>query len=297
MAGLVQGRPPASGIIACMNDLPIGVFDSGVGGLTVAAEIARQLPNEQLLYFGDTARCPYGPRPLGRVRGFVLEIVEFLVMQQVKLVVIACNTGTAAGLAAAQERFEMPIIGVVEPGARGAVESTRSRHVGVIGTLGTVNSGAYVRALKALDAGIKVTQQACPPFVDFVERGEVSGSEVTAVAREYLEPVVGCGADTLILGCTHYPLLAGVISEVMGPDVPLISSAEETAREVRDILTRRAHLRAASKPPTHRFLATGDARQSLDLGARIFGHEIAEVEKVSIDGDRPELAPEQIARA
>jgi glutamate racemase len=265
-----------------MNDLPIGVFDSGVGGLTVAREIAEALPEEQLIYFGDTKRFPYGPRPLPQVRGFVLEILDFLARQPVKLMVIACNTGAAAGLAAAQERFDVPIIGVVEPGARGAVETSRSRHIGVIGTAGTVASGAYVDAIAALDAGIEVTQQACPPFADLVESGRVEGSEVEAVVREYLAPVKDAGVDTLIMGCTHYPLLAPVLGEVMGPSVALISSAEETAREVREILTRRGHLRRKDGSPLRHVYSTGDVARFLDLGARIFGQEITSVETVTL---------------
>lgn len=280
-----------------MNELPIGVFDSGAGGLTVAAEIVRQLPDEPLIYFGDTERCPYGPRPLEQVRGFVLQIAEFLVRQQVKLIVIACNTGTAAGLTTAQKTLEVPIIGVIEPGARGAIEATRNRHVGVIGTVGTVDSGAYVAALRALDAGVTVTQKACPEFVDFVERGEVDGPRLLDLAADYLAPLRDAGVDTLILGCTHYPLLAPVVSEVMGPDVELISSAEETAREVRDILTRRDHLRpAGATAAVRRFLATGDTRRFLDLGGRIFGEGMHEVEKVSLAGVRPELVPGEVAR-
>lgn len=279
-----------------MNELPIGVFDSGAGGLTVAAEIVGQLPDESLIYFGDTERCPYGPRPLDQVRSFVLQIVEFLVGQEVKLVVVACNTGTAAGLAAAQKTFAVPIIGVVEPGARGAVEATRNRHVGVIGTIGTVHSGAYVEALRALDAGISVTQAACPQFVDFVERGEVDGDRLRGVAEDYLAAPRAAGVDTLILGCTHYPLLAPVIGETMGPDVPLISSAEETAREVRDILTRRDHLRPPGTAARRRFMATGDTRRFLALGTRIFGDSMREVEKVSLSKGRPELVPDEVAR-
>lgn len=280
-----------------MNDLPIGIFDSGVGGLTVAAEIIGQLPGEQLIYFGDTARFPYGPRDLDEVRGFVMQIVDFLVGQRVKLVVIACNTGAAAGLRAAQENFEVPVIGVVEPGARGAIEATRTRRVGIIGTVGTTSSGAYVEALTALDAGVKVEQKACPPFADLVEHGELDGPEVEAIVADHLDELREAGVDAVILGCTHYPLLAPVIGRVMGPDVALISSAEETAREIRDILTRKEYLRGESSPPRHRYLATGDVRQFLELGSRIMGHDIREVEKVALDGTRPALVPEEAAHS
>lgn len=279
-----------------MNDLPIGVFDSGVGGLTVAHEIARQLPNERLIYFGDTERCPYGPRDLDEVRGFVLDIVAFLASLDVKLVVIACNTGTAAGLKAAQERFDVPVIGVIEPGARGAAEATRSRRVGVIGTVGTIASGSYVEALAALDAGLKVTQQACPEFVDFVERGEIYGPRIEALADGYLAPIRAADVDALILGCTHYPLITPMIAARMAADVTIVSSADETAREVGEILERRGHLRPEGPAPTHRFLATGDVVQFLELGGRILGYGITEVEKVSLAGDRPLLVPDHVAR-
>lgn len=262
----------------------------------MAAEIVRQLPSEDLIYLGDTERFPYGPKPLEDVRNFVLEIVDFFVHQPVKLVVVACNTGAAAGLASAQKRFKVPIMGVVEPGARGAVEATLTRHVGVIGTAGTVASGAYVEALRMLDAGVEVIQRSCPLFADLVERGEVDGPAVKNLATEYLAPLKEAGVDALILGCTHYPLLAPVIGDVMGSDVALIDSAQETAREVRDILTRRGQLRDDGKPARRRFLATGDVAQFLELGVRIFGDEIQEVEKVSLAGMRPEIVPQEVAR-
>ncbi len=264
-----------------MNNLPIGVFDSGVGGLTVASSIMRRLPNERLIYLGDTARVPYGPRDLEEVRGFVLQIVAYLVAQDVKLIVVACNTGTAAGLSAAQERFGVPIIGVIEPGARAAALATRTRRVGVIGTAGTIQSNAYTKALHVFDAGLEIYTRACPEFVDFVESGEVEGSRIEELAHRYLDAFLRSGVDAVILGCTHYPLLTETIGQVMGAGVQLISSADETAREVEEILGRRDHLRQDGRPE-HRFIATADPEQFRVLGSRFLGNEIGVVEKVNL---------------
>ena len=213
-----------------MSDAPIGIFDSGVGGLTVARAILDQLPNESTLYIGDTARGPYGPRPLAEVREFALETMDFLVSQGVKAIVIACNTASAAMLRDARERYSIPVIEVIQPAVRRAVAATRSGNVGVIGTRATIDSKAYVDAFAAAPQ-LNITSIACPLFVEFVERGETSGTEITKVAREYLAPVMAAKVDTLVLGCTHYPLLTGVISYVLGAGVTLVSSAEETAQE------------------------------------------------------------------
>lgn len=262
------------------NPGPIGVFDSGVGGLTVLREIIDALPGESVIYLGDTARCPYGPRDLKEVEGFVLEIVGFLKKEGVKLVVIACNTGTAAGLVAAQKRFkELPIIGVIKPGAQAAFEATRNKKVGVIGTVGTIKSSSYHKALLELDAGLEVYAQPAPELVDFVERGEIEGAKVEKAIRKYLEPLKRAKIDTLILGCTHYPLLCPVIARVMGEEVGIISSAEETAQEVKKILERK-NLLHNSPDPTFRFLSTGDPGEFLRLGQLFLGKEITEVEKV-----------------
>ncbi len=195
-------------------DNPVGIFDSGVGGLTVMQEIIKQLPYENLIYFGDTARVPYGPRPLEEVRGFVFEIINYLVEREVKLVVVACNTATAAGLIEAQAHFDVPVVGVIEPSARGAVQATRDRRVGVIGTVGTINSGAYSKAIRALDAGVTVYSAHCPKFVEIVEKGMISDANFLRpktynLAKTYLTPLLRVEIDSLILGCTHYPLLKG----------------------------------------------------------------------------------------
>ena len=261
-----------------MSDAPIGIFDSGVGGLTVARAILDQLPNESTLYIGDTARGPYGPRPLADVREFALETMDFLVSQGVKAIVIACNTASAAMLRDARERYSIPVIEVIQPAVRRAVAATRSGNVGVIGTRATIDSKAYVDAFAAAPQ-LNITSIACPLFVEFVERGETSGTEITKVAREYLAPVMAAKVDTLVLGCTHYPLLTGVISYVMGEGVTLVSSAEETAKDLYRTLVENGLLRAQSTTlATHKFLATGDAKAFETLARRFLGPEVTKVE-------------------
>ncbi|MEY3858175.1 MAG: hypothetical protein RL290_769, partial [Actinomycetota bacterium] len=227
-----------------MSNAPIGIFDSGVGGLTVARAILDQLPNESTIYIGDTARGPYGPRPLAEVREFALETLDFLVEQGVKALVIACNTASAAMLRDARERYNVPVIEVIQPAVRRAVAATRTGHIGVIGTRATVDSKAYLDAFAAAPQ-LQVTSIACPLFVEYVERGETSGAEITKIARDYLAPVMEAKVDTLVLGCTHYPLLTGVISYVMGEGVTLVSSAEETAKDLYRTLVENNLLRDA----------------------------------------------------
>lgn len=264
-----------------MNDAPIGIFDSGVGGLTVARAVLDQLPHEPIRYVGDTARGPYGPRPLAEVRSFSLEIMDHLVDHGVKMLVIACNSASAATLRDARERYDVPVIEVVHPAARRAVSATRSGHVGVIGTSATITSGAYVDAFAAAPH-IQLTSVACPRFVEFVEAGITSGDELIALATEYLEPMHEADVDTLVLGCTHYPLLTGVISYVMGEDVSLVSSAEETAKDVYRTLVRHDLLRDAGLPePVHQFVATGDPEDFQRLGRRFLGPEIGRVEALA----------------
>ena len=261
-----------------MSDAPIGIFDSGVGGLTVARAILDQLPNESTLYIGDTARGPYGPRPLAEVREFALETMDFLVGQGVKAIVIACNTASAAMLRDARERYSIPVIEVIQPAVRRAVAATRSGNIGVIGTRATIDSKAYVDAFAAAPQ-LQITSIACPLFVEYVERGETSGADITKVAREYLAPVMDAQVDTLVLGCTHYPLLTGVISYLMGEGVTLVSSAEETAKDLYRTLVENALLRTQSSTPAiHRFLATGDAKAFETLARRFLGPEVTQVE-------------------
>ena len=261
-----------------MSDAPIGIFDSGVGGLTVARAILDQLPNEAILYIGDTARGPYGPRPLAEVRDFSLETLDFLVEQGVKALVIACNTASAAMLRDARERYSVPVIEVIQPAVRRAVAATRSGKVGVIGTRATIDSQAYLDAFAAAPQ-LQITSTACPQFVEFVERGETSGEAITHIAREYLAPMIAADVDTLVLGCTHYPLLTGVISYVMGNGVSLVSSAEETAKDLYRVLVEGSMLRdSQGATPTHRFLATGDAKAFEVLARRFLGPEVGSVQ-------------------
>ena len=261
-----------------MSNAPIGIFDSGVGGLTVARAILDQLPNESTVYIGDTARGPYGPRSLAEVREFALESLDFLVEQGVKAIVIACNTASAAMLRDARERYSIPVVEVIQPAVRRAVAATRSGHIGVIGTRATIDSAAYLDAFAAAPQ-LEITSIACPLFVEFVERGETSGAEITEIARDYLAPFIAAKIDTLVLGCTHYPLLTGVISYVMGEGVTLVSSAEETAKDLYRTLVENNLLRPQqSEPPTHKFLATGDAKAFESLARRFLGPEVTRVE-------------------
>lgn len=257
-----------------MNDAPIGIFDSGVGGLTVARAIMDQLPHEQLLYVGDTARGPYGPRPLAEVRRFALEIMDDLVARGVKMIVIACNTASAAVLRDARERYSVPVAEVIQPAARRAALATRNHHIGVIGTQATITSEVYADAFAAAPE-IDVVSMPCPAFVSYVEAGITTGPEVINDAHRYLDPLVASGIDTLVLGCTHYPLLTGVIQYVVGEDITLVSSAEETAKDVYRMLTERGLLRSEqAPPPRHTFLATGDPAPFAELGRRIIGSAV-----------------------
>ena len=259
-------------------DAPLGIFDSGVGGLTVARAVLDQLPHEPVLYVGDTARGPYGPRPIAEVRAFALDVMDHLVDEGVKALVIACNSASAAVLRDARERYAVPVIEVIQPAVRRAVRATRNGRVGVIGTRATIASGAYADAFAAAPE-LTLTSQACPLFVEYVEVGVTSGPELLAVAHDYLDPVTAAGVDTVVLGCTHYPLLTGVLSYVLGEDVTLVSSAEETAKDVYRTLVAEDLLRDPKLPrPVHRFLATGDPGPFADLGRRFLGPEIGWVE-------------------
>jgi len=272
-------RTRVGGLVsALVTDAPIGIFDSGVGGLTVARAVLDQLPHEPVLYVGDTARGPYGPRPIPEVRSFALDVMDHLVDQGVKMLVIACNSASAAVLRDARERYAVPVVEVIQPAVRRAVRVTRTGRVGVIGTRATVTSGAYADAFAAAP-DITLVQQACPRFVEFVEAGVTGGTELQSVAHEYLDPVVEAGVDTLVLGCTHYPLLAGVISYVVGEDVTLVSSADETAKDVYRTLVAHGLERDPALPaPVHRFLATGDPAPFTALAKRFLGPEVVAVE-------------------
>lgn len=264
-----------------MNDAPIGIFDSGVGGLTVARAIIDQLPNESIIYVGDTANTPYGPKSIPEVRELALAVMDRLVDEGVKLLVIACNSASAAVLRDARERYTVgrgiPVVEVIQPAVRRAVASTRNNKVGVIGTNATVTSKAYDDAFAAA-VDIKLTSAACPKFVDFVERGITSGPELLAAAEEYLAPIKSAGVDTLVLGCTHYPLLTGAIAYVMGEDVSLVSSAEETAKDVYRTLVAHNLQRTSTEAPKLVFKATGDSKAFEKLARRFLGPEVTKVE-------------------
>ena len=262
---------------------PIGVFDSGLGGLTVMRALIDQLPDEDLVYFGDTGRFPYGPKPHDEVLKYSLDIADVLLARDVKMIVVACNSAAAAALDALQDRLAIPVIGVIEPGIRAAIDVTATGRIGVIGTVGTVASGAYQRCAPAFSpatgAAITLTCAACPGFVEFVESGDIDSDQVHVLAERLLAPVKQAGVDTLVLGCTHYPLLARTIADVMGPDVVLVSSAEETAFEVRAELDEPD--RDAPGPETPRrvkFMTSGDPATFRELGARFLGPEVERVE-------------------
>lgn len=256
-----------------MRDAPIGMFDSGVGGLTVARAVLDQLPRESLLFLGDTANGPYGPQPLADVRSHALAAMDDLVSRGVKMLVIACNSASAACLRDARERYDVPVIEVVLPAVRRAVAATKNGRVGVIGTVATITSRAYEDAFAAAP-GVTVTTAACPRFVDFVERGVTTGRQLLGLTESYLEPLLTAGVDTLVLGCTHYPLLTGMISWVVGDEVTLVSSADETAKDVYRALVAHDLLCGADVPPVHQFLATGDTESFARLGRRFLGPEL-----------------------
>lgn len=266
------------------SDAPIGIFDSGVGGLTVARAIIDQLPNESVVYVGDTLHSPYGPKPLAEVRAYALGVMDDLARAGVKMLVIACNTASAAVFRDARERFThgagIPVAEVILPAVRAAARRTRSKRIGVIGTVGTINSLAYVDAFVA-DPAITVVQAACPRFVDFVEAGVTSGSELFAAAEEYLAPLKAAEVDTVLLGCTHYPLMSAAIQYVMGPEVALVSSAEETANDVYQQLVTHDLLRTGGGPPRHVFEATGESGAAfVALSRRFLGLEVPPVDLV-----------------
>ena len=262
-----------------MDDRAIGVFDSGFGGLTVARALIDLLPGEDIVYVGDTGRYPYGSRSLSEVTRFAAQITAKLVGQyDVKLVVVACNTAAAAALELLRFEHDTPLIGVIEPGVRSAIRATRNGRIGVIGTVGTVASGAYQRAVTAQWVPVQLTCAACPGFVEFVERGDTRSDQVHVLAERLLAPVQAAGVDTLLLGCTHYPFLARTIGDVMGRDVVLVSSADETAFEVRAILSETGLGRRSAGKGEHHWISSGDTQTFRQLGRRLFGPEIDHVE-------------------
>lgn len=264
---------------------PIGVFDSGVGGLTVLAELRRRLPAEPTVYLGDNARTPYGPRPADEVRRFTLEAADWLLAQDVKLLVLACNTATARALADVRRRSTVPVIGVIRPGAVAASAATRSRQVAVIATAGTVASGAYPDAIVEADAATRVAQLACPELVPMVEAGILEGRRAESVLRAYLEPLLAAepATDTLLLGCTHYPLLRAPIEGIVGERVAVVDSAFTTALAVEDLLDALGARAPEDARPTHRVATTGDVESFLAVAERLFGERLPAVEAVAIE--------------
>lgn len=287
-------------------EAPLGIFDSGVGGLTVSRAIIDQLPNESTMYVGDTAHSPYGPLPIAEVRANALGVMDELVDSGVKLLVIACNSASAAVLRDARERYTarygIPVVEVIQPAVRRAVSATRNGKIGVIGTEATVGSRAYEDAFAAAPH-LSIHAAACPRFVEFVEHGITGGAELLQTAEAYLAPLKAAGVDTLVLGCTHYPLLTGVISYVMGDDVTLVSSAEETAKDVYRALLRHDLARPSIGTPEHQFIATGDAASFEVLARRFLGPEVLSVEHVAHvaahypTGSFPRITPEMMAQA
>jgi len=260
----------------------VGVFDSGVGGLTVLHECLVTIPHEDFVYLGDHARLPYGPRPLDEIRRFALEIGGYLQGQGVKLILVACNAATSAGLAELQSELDVPVVGVITPEAHAAVQATRNRRVGLLATQATVDAGRYADLVGALDAGVRLTAVACPRLVPLIESDDPFGEETTLAVRESAEPLRAAGVDTVILGCTHYPLIRPIFQRVFGRGVTLVFSAEETAREVAETLARKGIENAESREGSYRFLTTGDPDQFREMGARFLQLPIDEVEQVTL---------------
>ncbi len=253
----------------------IGVIDSGVGGLTVVQEISRRLPRERIIYFGDTARMPYGPRTYDEVRRFTFQMIDFLRHQEIKMLVIACNSATAAGLSYYQEACEQPVLGVIEPGVRAALAKSKNGRVGVIGTVGTIKSSEYEKALRRKNGGLHIVSKPCPLFVLLVENNLVDTPEAKIVVHEYLDPLIGEDIDSLIMGCTHYPLMESLIQEVVGPSINLINSAEEIASEVEAILDHNGMANPLScEMPRNRFFVSGNPESFEEVGAKLLQRKI-----------------------
>ncbi len=263
---------------------PIGIFDSGLGGLTVVREVVARLPHESILYFGDTARVPYGPKSPETVLRYSREAAGFLLSRGVKMLVIACNTATAHALETLRRELTVPVVGVIEAGSRAAVQATRSGRIGVIGTAGTIGSGAYDRAVRYALPDVRVYAQPCPLFVPLVEEGLAEHPATRLIAEEYLRPLKDVDVDALVLGCTHYPLLRPLIAEIMGPDVTLVDSAAETAREVEALLSEKGLLDPGEHAPQRHFTASDLPLRFREIGRRFVGELIADVEHVDIDG-------------
>ena len=265
-----------------MDPRPVGVFDSGVGGLTVLHECLVTMPHEDFVYLGDHARLPYGPRPLAEIRGFAREIAGYLAAQDVKLVLVACNSATGAALPQLQEELEVPVVGVITPEAHAAVQATRNRRIGLLATQATVDAGRYVELVHALDAGAELVSVPCPRLVPLIESDDPFAAETTDAVREYAQPLKDAGVDTVILGCTHYPLIRPIFQRVFGRGVTLVFSAEETAREVAETLARKGIENDEAREGTYRFLTTGEPAVFRTLGERFLQLPLGDVEHVAV---------------
>jgi glutamate racemase len=266
-----------------MMERPVGIFDSGVGGLTVVSEIFSILPQEDIIYFGDTAHLPYGSKSKQAVTRFSLDIANFLKAKKVKIIVVACNTASSFALSSLREKIGLPVIGVIEPGAQAAINTTRNFNIGVIGTEGTINSRAFEGALRKIDRNVKVFSQACPLFVPLVEEGWLDEPETWQIAEKYLSPLKDKGIDTLILGCTHYPLLKELLSKIMGQGVSLIDTPEATAKAVQRMLGEKNLLRKGNHKPVYKFFVSDDPEKFLELGRRFLGKSIDKAERVNLE--------------
>ncbi|TSB48599.1 glutamate racemase [Alkalicoccobacillus porphyridii] len=264
-------------------DRPIGVIDSGLGGLTVAKELLRQLPKEEIVYVGDSKRCPYGPRPKAEVRTYTWQMINFLQTKNIKMLVIACNTAAAVVLEEVKKKLDIPVVGVIYPGASSAIKSTKKEHIAVIGTTGTIASGAYTTTLKNINSEVHVESLACPPFVPLVEQGIFDGEEAEHVVNQTLKPLADKQFDTLILGCTHYPLLTTVIKQWAGNQITLISSGEETAREVSGLLFHAGSAYTGERTPLHRFYTTGEEELFKRLADQWLEIDVGQVQTIFID--------------
>jgi glutamate racemase len=269
--------------VSDISSNPIGIFDSGIGGLTVVAEIMRQLPNESIVYFGDTARLPYGPKSRGTVTQFAIEDTDFLLRHGVKMVVVACNTASSVAIDELSSRYDLPVVGVIRPGALAAVSSSLAGRVGVIGTEGTIASHAYRAEIRKLDRDAEVIEKSCPLFVPLAEEGWTERVVTLVIAHEYLTPLRDAGVDVVVLGCTHYPILKSTIAKVLGPNVRLIDSAEETAGEVAQRLDGLGLARESSESPTRRFFVSDVPHRFREQAERFLGAPLPNVEVVSVD--------------
>jgi glutamate racemase len=266
-----------------LDNRAIGVFDSGVGGLTVLREIIKEVPHESTIYFGDTERCPYGPRDLEQVKNFVFKATGFLQKKNVKIIVIACNTGSVAALEELKERSEIPVIGVIEPGARTAVNNTKNKRVGVIATKGTIESGAYEKEINRLDPGIKTFSIAAPMLIEYVEKGILEGKELSSIIKCYLDPLLSQDIDVLVLGCTHFPLIKKQILAASRNDIKLISSAVETAKDVKKMLIKKGLSTNKENKTSRVFYETALSSSFFKTGQMFLGEEISEVVRVKLD--------------